>query len=129
MVNSEWARMNSVSKSGGRLAFGSYWPAEGHLSSYRPAGCDTGSFDKSSSAAIREDSIHAHHAAGDRAHHPRPGVKAYTLGSAYVSDLEKQMALEVGKLADIVVLEKDLYKISPSDISTTKVKMTTMTGR
>ena len=56
-------------------------------------------------------------------------LKAYTLDSAYVLDLEKQVgSLEVGKGADIVVLEKDLYKISPADISTTKVKLTMMNG-
>ena len=39
-------------------------------------------------------------------------LKAYTLDSAYVLDLEKSIgSLEVGKLADVVVLEKDLYKI------------------
>ena len=37
-------------------------------------------------------------------------------------------SLEVGKLADIVVLEKDLYKIPPGDISATKVKLTMMNG-
>ena len=56
-------------------------------------------------------------------------LKASTLDSAYVLDLEKQIgSLEVGKLADIVVLEKDLYKIPPADISTTKVKLTMMNG-
>jgi hypothetical protein len=56
-------------------------------------------------------------------------LKAYTLDSAYVLDLEKQVgSLEVGKDADIVVLEKDLYKIPPSAISTTKVKLTMMNG-
>ena len=45
-------------------------------------------------------------------------------------DLEKRIgSLEVGKLADIVVLEKDLYKIPPADISTTKVKLTMMNGK
>ena len=44
-------------------------------------------------------------------------------------DLEKQVgSLEVGKGADIVVLEKDLYKIPTADISTTKVKLTMMNG-
>ena len=38
-------------------------------------------------------------------------------------------SLETGKLADIVVLEKDLYKIPPADISTTKVKLTMMNGK
>jgi predicted amidohydrolase YtcJ len=37
-------------------------------------------------------------------------------------------SLEVGKLADIVAREKDLYKIPPSDISTTRVKLTMMNG-
>jgi Amidohydrolase family len=56
-------------------------------------------------------------------------LKAYTLDSAYVLDLEKQVgSLEVGKGADIVVLEKDLYKIPTADISTTKVKLTMMNG-
>lgn len=32
-------------------------------------------------------------------------------------------------MTDIVVLEKDLHKIAPSEISTTKVKMTMMNGR
>ena len=57
-------------------------------------------------------------------------LKASTLDSAYVLDLEKQIgSLEVGKLADIVVLEKDLYKIPPGDISTTKVELTVMNGK
>jgi predicted amidohydrolase YtcJ len=43
--------------------------------------------------------------------------------------LEKNIgSLEVGKLADIVALQKDLYKIPASDISTTKVKLTMMNG-
>jgi len=56
-------------------------------------------------------------------------LKAYTIDSAYVLDLEDKVgSLEVGKLADVVVLEKDLYKIPPSDISTTKVMLTMMNG-
>ena len=33
-----------------------------------------------------------------------------------------------GKLADMVVLEKDLHKVAPRDISMTKVKLTMMNG-
>ena len=57
-------------------------------------------------------------------------LKAYTLDSAYVLDLEKKVgSLEVGKLADIVVRGKDLHKIPASDISTTKVNLTMMNGK
>ena len=42
---------------------------------------------------------------------------------------EKIGSLKVGKLADIVILAKDLHKIAPSEISTTKVKLTMMNGR
>jgi predicted amidohydrolase YtcJ len=38
-------------------------------------------------------------------------------------------SLKVGKAADIIVLEKDLYKIAASEISTTNVKMTMMNGK
>lgn len=56
--------------------------------------------------------------------------KAYTLDAAYVLDLEDRIgSLQPGKLADIVVLKKDLHKISPSEISTTKVVLTMMNGK
>ncbi len=38
-------------------------------------------------------------------------------------------SLQPGKAADLVVLEKDLHKIAPSEISTTKVKLTMMNGK
>ena len=130
VVNTEWARMDSVSKAGGRLAFGSDWPAAGYFSSYRPLDAIQVAltrailpqYEKIQFTPIMPPAIER--ITLDQA------LKAYTLDSAYVLDLEKQIgSLEVGKLADIVVLEKDLYKIPPSDISTTKVKMTMMNGK
>jgi len=130
VVNAEWARMNSVSKAGGRLAFGSDWPASGYFSSFKPL--------DAIQVAITRAMLPQY---GGMAFTPimppaneritlDQALKAYTLGSAYVLDLEKNIgSLEVGKLADIVVLEKDLYKILPSDISTTKVELTMMNGK
>ncbi len=129
VINTEWARMNSVSKAGGRLAFGSDWPAAGYFSSYKPL--------EAIQVALTRAMLPQY---GGKAFTPimppaneritlDQALKAYTLDSAYVLDLEKQIgSLEVGKFADIVVLEKDLYKIPPANISTTKVKLTMMNG-
>ena len=129
LVNTEWARMNSVLKAGGRLALGTDWPAAGYVSSYRPL--------EAIQVALTRAILPQY---GDKQFTPimppvneritlDQALKAYTLDSAYVLDLEKATgSLEVGKLADIVVLEKDLYTIPPSDISTTKVKLTMMNG-
>ncbi|MFZ0314756.1 MAG: amidohydrolase [Candidatus Korobacteraceae bacterium] len=130
VVNTEWARMNSVSKAGGRLAFGTDWPAAGYVSSYKPL--------DAIQVALTRAILPQY---GDKQFTPimppvneritlDQALKASTLDSAYVLDLEKRIgSLEVGKLADIVVLEKDLYKIPPADISTTKVKLTMMNGK
>jgi len=47
-----------------------------------------------------------------------------------VLDLEDKIgSLKVGKLADIVIIDKDLHEVAPKDISTTKVDLTMMNGK
>lgn len=57
-------------------------------------------------------------------------VEFYTLGSAYseFTDHEKG-TLEPGKLADFVVLDKDIFNIAPKELLQTKVKMTVVGGK
>ncbi len=130
VVNTEWARMNSVSKAGGRLAFGTDWPAAGYVSSYRPLEAIQVALTRAILKQYGETQFTPIMPPADERITLDQALKAYTLDSAYVLDLEKQIgSLEVGKLADIVVLEKDLYGIPPSDISTTKVKLTMMNGK
>ncbi len=129
VVNAEWARMNSVSKAGGRLAFGSDWPASGYFSSYRPLDAIQVALTRAILPQYEKIQFTPIMPPADERITLDQALKAYTIDSAYVLDLEKQIgSLEVGKDADIVVLEKDLYKIPPSDISTTKVKLTMMNG-
>jgi predicted amidohydrolase YtcJ len=129
VVNTEWARMNSVSKAGGRLAFGSDWPASGYFSSYRPLDAIQVALTRAILPQYEKIQFTPIMPPVDERITLDQALKAYTLDSAYVLDLEKQVgSLEVGKGADIVVLEKDLYKIPPADISTTKVKLTMMNG-
>lgn len=57
-------------------------------------------------------------------------VSIYTLGSAHLSFDEKiKGSLEPGKLADFVVLEQDLFRVPPGEISSIQVRTTVMDGK
>ena len=56
-------------------------------------------------------------------------VKLFTKNAAYASYTEEENGtIEVGKNADFVVIEKDIYEIDPDEIKTTKVDMTVLDG-
>ncbi|MGI9295393.1 MAG: amidohydrolase, partial [Pseudomonadales bacterium] len=57
-------------------------------------------------------------------------VDAYTRNAAYVMRLDDVSgSLEVGKSADLIVLDRNLFEIEPSEISEAKVLMTMVDGR
>ncbi len=57
-------------------------------------------------------------------------LKCYTINNAYAGFQEDQLGtLEAGKLADFVVLSKDLLVINPNDILNTKVVRTVVDGK
>jgi len=56
-------------------------------------------------------------------------VLGYTQGPALVSGRSKQLgSLAPGKLADLIVLDRDIYKIDPAEIAQAKVVMTVFDG-
>lgn len=56
-------------------------------------------------------------------------VKLFTKNAAYASYTEEENGtLELGKWADLVVLEKDIYEIDSEDIKTTSVDLTIVGG-
>lgn len=56
-------------------------------------------------------------------------LKGYTSGSAYIENFEDRIGtLEEGKLADIIVLSKNLFVIPYNEILETKVRLTLMDG-
>ncbi|KGJ95914.1 amidohydrolase [Colwellia psychrerythraea] len=56
-------------------------------------------------------------------------IKAYTLNSAYVMRQEDKVgSIEVGKLADFVVLDRNIFDIAPNTINQTKIFMTVFDG-
>jgi predicted amidohydrolase YtcJ len=56
-------------------------------------------------------------------------LKSFTLGAAYAAHVETVLgSLEPGKLADFVVLSRDIMRVPPPDILTTTVRMTVVGG-
>jgi hypothetical protein len=57
-------------------------------------------------------------------------VRAYTVGSAYAEFQEKvKGSLAPGKLADLVLLDRDIFNIDPAELDKVKVVMTMVDGR
>ena len=57
-------------------------------------------------------------------------IKCYTLNAAYASfDENVKGSIEVGKLADLVVLSDDILEIDPVNIKDVKVEMTVFDGK
>ncbi len=57
-------------------------------------------------------------------------IAAYTINSAYVNFMEKETgSIEVGKLADLIVLDRNLFEIEPHEISDAQVLLTLLDGK
>jgi predicted amidohydrolase YtcJ len=57
-------------------------------------------------------------------------VEAFTSGSAWVNHQELETgSIEVGKLADLIVLDQNIFEIDPTEISDTKVLLTLFEGQ
>jgi hypothetical protein len=57
-------------------------------------------------------------------------VRAYTFGSAYAEFAENvKGSITPGKLADFVILSRDIFKIDPVEIENVRVTMTITGGR
>ena len=118
--------MNSILHHGGLASFGTDWPAAGYYSTFRP-------LDAIEVATTRRE-------LDQPQGQPLPPIKeaitladalkASTFGPAYQLGMERDIgSIEVGKLADLVVLENNLFEIAPDQIHKTKVAMTVMNGQ
>ena len=112
--------IKSVWDAGGTVAFGSDWS----VSTPDP-------FAQIETAVTRVDAIN----------HDTPvmnpeqrisveqAIAAFTINSAYVNHLDATTgSIEVGKFADLIVLDRDLFAIDPEEISDTKVLLTLFEG-
>ena len=57
-------------------------------------------------------------------------VRAYTNGSAYAEFTDHvKGSITPGKLADLVILTRDIFQIDPAEIEKTRVRLTIVDGR
>ena len=111
----------SVAKSGGRLAFGSDWPVV-TLSPW--AGVQNAVTRQTLEGKPEGGWIPGERVSLEQA------IDAYTLGAAFSGHREKsEGSLEAGKLADLIVLDQDLFKVAPSEIHKTQVLLTMVGGK
>jgi predicted amidohydrolase YtcJ len=107
----------SLMDSGTVLAFGTDWPVESlnpMLGIYSAVTRDVGAYCNTPLQKLTVEQA----------------VRAYTLGSAYAEFQEKEKgSLEVGKLADMMVLSNDIFSIQPEKIKDIEVEMTILGGK
>ena len=57
-------------------------------------------------------------------------IASFTIEGAYASFLDDELgSIESGKVADLVVLARDLFAVAPAEIGETEVLMTLFEGR
>jgi predicted amidohydrolase YtcJ len=119
-VQRAWA-WRSVEKAGGVLAFGSDWPivtlnpwegVENALTRRTVEGNPPGGFVPWQRISLED------------------AIRGYTLNAAIAGHREKtEGSLEPGKVADLIIVSQDLFRIEPTEIGKTEVLLTMVGGR
>jgi predicted amidohydrolase YtcJ len=116
----------SIMDSGAVLSFGTDWP--GTSASEYPINPMLGLY-----AAVTRQTLTGEPAAGwfpEQRITIQDAIRAYTLNTAYANFEEKTKgSIEVGKLADMVVLTKNLLQVSPREILDAQVTLTIVEGK
>jgi len=116
----------SIQASGAVLSFGTDWP--GTTASEYPINPMLGLY-----AAVTRQTLSGEPAAGwfpDERISIQDAIRAYTYNTAYANFEETSKgSIEVGKLADLTVLSKNLLRIPPKELLNTEVVYTIVNGR
>jgi predicted amidohydrolase YtcJ len=119
-------RYGSVLRAGARITLGADWPCGGNYSTYKPLDaietavtrCELG---KQGQTPLppQDERITLHEA-----------IHANTLSAAYQIRLDQKVgSIEVGKLADLIVLDRNLFEAKPHEVHQAKVLLTLMNGK
>ena len=116
----------SIQASGAVLSFGTDWP--GTSASEYPINPMLGLY-----AAVTRQTVTGQPAAGwfpNERISIEEAIRAYTYNTAYANFEEKiKGSIEVGKLADLIVLSKNLLKVAPKEFLTTETLYTIVDGK
>jgi predicted amidohydrolase YtcJ len=115
-----WA-WKSIADAGGHLAFGSDWPVVtlNPWEGIQTAVTRQTSEGKPEAGFIPEQRLTVAQA-----------IEGYTLGAAFAGRREKsEGSLEIGKLADLIILSQNIFDVNPHRIDATKVVTTIVGGR
>ncbi|WP_197505921.1 amidohydrolase [Mycobacterium sp. 852014-52144_SCH5372336] len=119
-------RPQDVLKSGGRISLGTDWPAAGYFSTYKPL--DAIQIGVTRQLIGQPDAPVL--APANQRLTVAEAVHANTLGAAYQIRMDDKVgSLEVGKLADMIVVSENIFAIDPHDIAGADVAMTMMNGQ
>ncbi len=113
--------IGSLVRSGAVVAFGSDWSVSSAnpLEELEVAVTRMGSKGETREPFLPEERIDL-----------RDALAAFTIGSAYVNFLDDRTgSIEVGKLADLIVLDRNLFAIKPEEISEARVLLTLFGGK
>jgi len=111
----------SIEDKGGVLAFGSDWPVV-TLNPWR--GVQTALTRQTDEGKPEYGFVPRQRLGLDDA------LRAYTLGAAFAGHREKtEGSIETGKLADLIVIDRNLFMIEPTEIGKTEVLMTMVGGK
>jgi predicted amidohydrolase YtcJ len=112
---------NSIANAGGRLVFGSDWPV---VTMDPIIGLHNAVLRQSIEGEPSDGFVPRERVTLERA------IGAYTINGAYSSFEENDKgSITEGKLADLVVVRPDLFKIPPQEIHNARVALTIFDGR
>jgi len=117
--------IKAILEAGGNVSLGSDFPAAAYVADYKPLNALT-------QAVTRQmlDKPDMPILSGKEARLTvAEAIRANTYGAAYSIGVEDKIgSIETGKLADLIVLDKNLFDIDPHDIHKAKVELTMMDG-
>ena len=113
--------IRSVLDTGATVAFGSDWSVSSPnpFAQMETAVTRRGAFDEPMPVFIPEERIELDEA-----------IRAFTINAAFLNKHEDTTgSIEVGKLADLIVLDQNLFEVEPADLSDTNVLLTLFAGQ
>ena len=116
--------VRSIMDAGANQSFGADWPASAYLSTYKPLEL----LEAVATAFAREPDMPPRNP--DQSVSLAEAIVAMTRNTAIqVGELESLGSITEGKLADLVLLEKNLFDIPAETINATSVAVTVVNGR